>query len=401
MAEAVEDGHLGETERASFQRHAVDCADCSRATAELAHLREVMSQLPAPAMSDIERHRQRALLIERAYSRVVRSGSRTRRLSFTAVVAVGALVVALVGVAWLRWPTTTTSHPTLAEKEPVLGTPSYEVTPLQKADWTREEAGNVARVRLTHGSAEFHVHPLKAGQRFLVALPDGEIEVRGTRFVVAVKAGETRYVVVTEGKVVWRRPPDSERLLLAGDRWDRPLHAEIEELSQRPVLSGSRSPSVAKPRGHEGRTVALVAESGGPSKRQVEAPKASHPSLSPALAPAPAPAPALASSAPESAAPTRTPALAKNGQGISADLFADGIAAFRAGRYEDADKLLMAFSIKNPSDPRTEDAAFLRAVSRARLGDDRAAGALAREYLRRFPKGLRRPEAESLSTRAP
>jgi TolA-binding protein len=86
---------------------------------------------------------------------------------------------------------------------------------------------------------------------------------------------------------------------------------------------------------------------------------------------------------------------------ISADSFAEGIAAFRSGRYNEANKLLQAFLGKNPSDPRTEDAAFLLAVSRARLGDAHGAAVLAREYLRRFPNGLRRPEAESLSREAP
>jgi hypothetical protein len=43
----------------------------------------------------------------------------------------------------------------------------------------------------------------------------------------------------------------------------------------------------------------------------------------------------------------------------------------------------------------------LRAVGRARSGDRTGAAALARAYLERFPQGMRRREAESLSRGAP
>ena len=80
------------------------------------------------------------------------------------------------------------------------------------------------------------------------------------------------------------------------------------------------------------------------------------------------------------------------------NLFLRGIAAFRTGRYQDADALLQSFVAANPQDARIEDAAFLRAVSRARLGDKKGSAILAREYLRRFPQGMRRPEAHMLAT---
>ena len=50
-----------------------------------------------------------------------------------------------------------------------------------------------------------------------------------------------------------------------------------------------------------------------------------------------------------------------------------------------------------PSDPRTEDASYLRAVALARMGDVEGASELAREYLARYPNGLRRVEADRLT----
>jgi TolA-binding protein len=82
-------------------------------------------------------------------------------------------------------------------------------------------------------------------------------------------------------------------------------------------------------------------------------------------------------------------------------LFARGVAALRDARYAEADAFLREFLVKNPRDSRAEDAAFLRAVGRSRSGDDAGAAELARDYLARFPQGMRRREAESLSRRVP
>lgn len=81
----------------------------------------------------------------------------------------------------------------------------------------------------------------------------------------------------------------------------------------------------------------------------------------------------------------------------ASDSFGVAIAAFRAGSYARADRLFAEFVATASRDPRAEDAAFLRAVSRSRLGDTAGAAALARDYLRAFPHGLRRAEAERLA----
>src|SRR5581483_9561966 len=110
------------------------------------------------------------------------------RWAWPRALALSALAAALVGVGAWRLG--------IHRGEAVAAAPRYEVTGLTEASWTNEEAGTTARVKLARGSAAFHEHKLNAGQKFFVVLPDGEIEVRGTRFVVDIEDGRTKYVVV-------------------------------------------------------------------------------------------------------------------------------------------------------------------------------------------------------------
>ena len=70
--------------------------------------------------------------------------------------------------------------------------------------------------------------------------------------------------------------------------------------------------------------------------------------------------------------------------------------AFSAGDYGRAEQLFRTFERDHPVDQRVEDALFLRAVARSRRGDQDGAAAIARQYLRRYPSGLRRPDAERI-----
>jgi len=76
--------------------------------------------------------------------------------------------------------------------------------------------------------------------------------------------------------------------------------------------------------------------------------------------------------------------------------FTQAMAAFSAGSYGQAERRLLAFAARYPSDLRSEDATFLAAVASSRRGDQDGAGVLARKYLERYPNGLRRLEAERL-----
>ena len=80
-------------------------------------------------------------------------------------------------------------------------------------------------LRLGRGAVGLHVAKLKAGQRFVVLTPDAAVEVRGTRFHVALAApdencghGTPTRVVVDEGVVVVRSVAGEVRVP-AGQRW--------------------------------------------------------------------------------------------------------------------------------------------------------------------------------------
>jgi TolA-binding protein len=81
----------------------------------------------------------------------------------------------------------------------------------------------------------------------------------------------------------------------------------------------------------------------------------------------------------------------------ASERFASAIAAFQAANYGQADGLLESFAREFASDARAEDASFLRAVAHSRMGDPSGAASLASAYLRSFPRGLRRREAEELA----
>lgn len=80
-------------------------------------------------------------------------------------------------------------------------------------------------LRLGRGAVEVHVAKLKSGERFVIATPDAEVEVRGTRFRVAVVPsvaecgqGTVTRVSVTEGVVVVRSLGGQSRVE-AGRGW--------------------------------------------------------------------------------------------------------------------------------------------------------------------------------------
>jgi ferric-dicitrate binding protein FerR (iron transport regulator) len=82
---------------------------------------------------------------------------------------------------------------------------------------TRETS--VERVVLDGGWVRIHVRPQREEERFLVALPDGELEVRGTTFDVTVEEGATTSVHVDEGVVELRLASQTPARLAAGDTW--------------------------------------------------------------------------------------------------------------------------------------------------------------------------------------
>ena len=114
-------------------------------------------------------------------------------------------------------------------------------------------------LRLGGGAVAVHVAKLKEGQRFVIVTPDAQVEVRGTRFHVALASpspdcghGTPTRVVVDEGVVVVRSA-EGEVRVAAGQRWPAgcttPNVPLVPAPPGRPVVTGRspRSASAAPP----------------------------------------------------------------------------------------------------------------------------------------------------------
>ncbi len=365
QAEAIHDGRLAGVDADSFERHAATCQDCAEEARGLASLGERMRVVAAPDPSPLELRRMRAAVLQRAHARPspARLRPRTAWLAFT----IAALVV--LGVA--AWPASQRLGASRGTASVVTGVaqpvaPTFDLTNVAGAVMTTRTENGTTRVDLSDGVAAFHVEHLAASMRFLVELPDGEIEVRGTRFVVTVHEGRTRAVGVSEGAVALRLRGAIERTIEAGQGW------------QAPRISTSAEAKV---------TV-------------VEPPPTPAPlALDPRAPTTPVSSPLATSSAPPTEAPLPASAIPSvdAARAAASDRFSRAVAAFQGGDYAVADRLLSSFAGDFPRDARVEDATFLRAIAHARMGDSAGAAAIARSYLAAFPRGLRRREAERLA----
>jgi ferric-dicitrate binding protein FerR (iron transport regulator) len=108
--------------------------------------------------------------------------------------------------------------------------PFFRISNLQNAVFESKVEGGTVRSSMTRGIAAFHVGPLTDDQGFSLTLPDGELDVRGTRFVVSVDGGKTQAIEVNEGTVALRLRGHPEMLLKAGQRWP-------EQRAARPMVS--------------------------------------------------------------------------------------------------------------------------------------------------------------------
>jgi len=340
--EALVDGRLDDKERSSLERHLAGCADCTRAREQMNKLSDVLGELPSPDPKPLEVRRQRAALLARANEEIVEASPRGRR---TALVALAFAAIVVLAFAFLRGRTS----PEVA-KPTAPPAPEFEVADVAHADFASERVDSVSRVTLRSGSLGFHVEHVQPGARFIVAVPDGEVEVRGTRFTVDVVDGHTRAVRVTEG-VVEVRLEGFKGLLRAGESW--------------PHETAAATPPVA--------------------------PQPMQPTEAPSVTPPPS-APTIAASTPQP-----KPAIAVPTPGAR---FAEAMRAYTGGDYGEAERLLAAFVRDFPEDTRSEDAMFLVADARTRRGDAAGARAAAADYLRKYPDGLRAPAARRLAGEA-
>jgi hypothetical protein len=311
-------------------------------------------------------------LLRRANDSLISERRASRRLifAFAAIASIGAFTAIFVHRARVRRESTTLLSPARA--------PFHEVADVDHSRVRTVQNGATTILALDDGEAAFHVEHLTPMQRFVVQLPDGEVEVRGTRFYVDVVHGETERVAVSEGVVALRVRGMAERLVTAGERWTR---------DAAPVVATT---TIAT---SEPATVLATTTSMPPARdeRPTPAPRAITPQL-PAITPRNA-SPSTTTAATTSSAPVATPTA-----GVA---FADAVRAFDQGRYADADAAFAAFERDHSTDARCEDAAFLRCMCALRSGDEARASGLAKRYLALHPSGLRRSEAEALAKRAP
>jgi TolA-binding protein len=254
------------------------------------------------------------------------------------------------------------------------------------ARWSRHYDGHLHVVVLEDGLLSVRSSAKGPDDRLLVRVPDGEIEDVGTQFTVLVQAERTRRIEVSEGQVVFRAKDGSEREIEAGRRW------ELEDSTE--TMKATEGPKTAL-----GETAVPPRADAAPTAVE-SIPAAPGAGRGPVV---PGPRRKLAAAGDSSVGGVPAVEAARSEPARAAGrAFADALGALRAGHALAAASAFESFIESFPSDPRAEDASFLCAVAHARAGDAEGAAELASRYLARYPKGLRRVEAERMAnTRRP
>ena len=339
---AIDEGRLAASDIAAFERHTEACSSCAAEWSTFEHLRRVSEDLATRGpsdLSDLELRRLRARVLRDAMS--ASSPSRPRAIA----AAVG--VVALAGAAFVA---VRANRAVPATEEPFAA----NVTASVAAHWTQSRDRGEEHVVLDDGDVELQVRKQRPDERFLVTVPDGEVEVRGTTFQVSVHEGRTSRVHVDTGVVVVR--VHGETVLTAGETWappgDQPMFLP-------PPLA---SASAAEPVFPALRAPASSARSAGVRK------------------------------------PTVPAATAPSGDREMTQ-YDEAIQAYRLARFELAATLLHTFVADHSSSALVDDASFIEASSLASAGHTEAAARLASDHLRRFPSSFHHKDAAILVAR--
>jgi TolA-binding protein len=350
--DALREGTLRATDAAAFRRHARACEVCSAAIARDTRLRELAALLPPGEPNELEQRRSRARVLH-----AIATGTPAHRAPYSAIAV--ALVLGLI--AFVSWAaarsgaragvpvasTVSVSPPPLPADVPADAYASV-VLRADGARWSRIRDGLVERIRLNEGTLRIHVRRQSGAERFLVELPDGELEVRGTTFEVTAHTAATDWVRVEEGVVAVRINGLAEVELNPGEVWSALASAQPPRSSARAAAPGS-----ARTIPHKATAVigSALTSDGAPRDDGTEA-------------------------------------------------YAAAIALLQGGRYSAAVSAFRAFVLGYPRAPQLEDASFLEAAALARAGRHDAAALAAEEHLARFPTSFHRREAAILVARA-
>ncbi len=347
-AEARRDGRLTGTERASFDRHLAVCPACSREVEALEALAAPLRDGSGAVVDELHERRERTRLLaafERSRLSPEPRAFAHRRVLWPALAAVLSIVAAVV---FYRVRT--------LDAPPA----SVSIEPRGTATWSRRLDSQAERVFLQDGTLRIQREHGSALPRLLVILPDGELEDIGTTFTVSTRAGRTTHVSVEEGRVVLRLRGKAPVTLGPGGLFTSDAPSPTESARATPAL--------------EPITPSAIPTSARSPASTARAPVASQ------LAPAPAPSAAASVAADDSAARE----------------FRAATAQLDAGQNGAAAAAFARFLAQYARDPRAEDAAYLRVIALQRSGDVDATRRAASEYLRRYPRGFRRAEVETL-----
>jgi TolA-binding protein len=373
--EPFREGRLGPKDARSLERHVQVCAECRENMESDGRLRELARALPESVPNELALLRLRTRVLRDAAAGVL--ATRPRRGLWA-----GLAVLFAVGGAAAAWslgvhpgappPAAAGVVATAGGGEHHAGAVepfAASVSASGMAHFSQSRVDEVERVELDDGTLEVRVRPQRAGERFLVALPDGEIEVRGTTFDVTVDHGATVRVAVREGVVELRLRGLEAKRISAAETWT--------------AAAGTASePSTA--------TSAPHADAGHPT-----VPSPLTPPRSQAASPPHLPAP--------HASPVAEHATTAGGSSSEPDdpsAYTAAAKLLRDGRNDEAAASFHAYGLAHPSASQAEDASFLEALALARAGRTDAAALAAEHHLASFPHSFHTEDAQILIARA-
>jgi len=338
--DAYRQGSLAEVDRASFERHLAACERCVQQIELDDELRRLGRMLPTGRVDDLHARRLRAKVLYLAATPPERERMPLLRRPGLGL-AVAVLLVLTVLALGVRRRRLGGPTETAVDGSPLAQVDQVIVEAAPDTVWERVHEGLIDRVKLKNGQIALRVKLLAVGSRFIVELPDGDLEVRGTTFIVAVSDDETRRVEVSEGRV---------ELHLRGQ----------EAITVDASTPWSRAPIVA-PTTSQSRTDAAPAVATPKLARQV-------------------------------------PAATE----ITDDEldYVDAMESYESGRFEEAARRFHDFGARAAGAPESEDAIFLEAVSLARAGRGEASAAVAEQFLSRYPSSIHGKDAALLVARA-
>jgi hypothetical protein len=232
--DAVRAGRLSFAEEASALRHRAICTECRERFDSDERLVALGRELTDGEEVDLLRVRRLRAHILREAATATPQRRPWLRIAF---VAVPAMAFAAGVALFARHPTPVAPAAAVATFSPAaVPTFAATVTAPDITHWSQRRNGNSEWVDLENGTAFLEVRKQRTDERFFVELPDGEIEVRGTKFEVTVEEHRTIQIHVVEGVVAFIRPNGDEVVLRANESWRRKEPVAIAS-APRPVLS--------------------------------------------------------------------------------------------------------------------------------------------------------------------